>query len=199
MDLVGFFFYLFPLLSNILKLKPSKSASIPLLIKGSFFFTRIKNIKDFIHQGRGEETKGWEKQMFRPDQPTYPENRSLCECLVSVAEDAGFPVYLASPVTGLQVAWKEDLGNVFSLHKWASNYFTMCPGTCIMTGWKPDNLKAEVRVVGVRAAMEWMGSWVLGWGESVRNFALEFLVKQNCFKFSRAKSFCSLAWHTLPS
>lgn len=39
----------------------------------------------------------------------------------------------------------------------------------------------------------------VGVGGSVRNFALEFLVKQNCFKFSRAKSFCSLAWHTLPS
>ena len=42
---------------------------------------------------------------------------SPCLCLVSEAEDAGFPVYLASPVTGLQVAWKEDLGNVFSFHK----------------------------------------------------------------------------------
>jgi len=37
--------------------------------------------------------------------------------LVSEAEDGGLPVYLASPVSGLQVAWKEDLGNVFPFHK----------------------------------------------------------------------------------
>lgn len=46
-----------------------------------------------------------------------PQNGFWCECLVSDIEDAGFPVDLVSPVTGLQVAWKEDLGNVFSHHK----------------------------------------------------------------------------------
>lgn len=46
-----------------------------------------------------------------------PQNGFWCECLVSDIEDAGFPVDLVNPVTGLQVAWKEDLGNVFSHHK----------------------------------------------------------------------------------
>lgn len=36
MKLVGFYFYPFPILYKILKLKSSKSAAIPLLIKGTF-------------------------------------------------------------------------------------------------------------------------------------------------------------------
>lgn len=131
------------------------------------------------------------------DPPT--QNWFWCECLVSGAEDAGFPVYLGSPVSGLQVAWKEDLGNVFSHHTWESNYFTMCPGTYIMTGWKLKTISKQ----------RW-GRW--GWGNSggreasswvlkevVRNFASEFLVK-HCYKFFqrllRDKSLCSLAWNT---
>lgn len=84
--------------------------------KGKWFLNMNK-VKDYIHQGRRKAEKSRCSDVDHDQPISYPENQSLCECLVSEAEDAGFPVYLTSPVTGLQVAWKEDLGNVFSLHK----------------------------------------------------------------------------------
>lgn len=71
------------------------------------------------------------------------------------------------------MAWKEDLGNVFSLHKCTSNYFTMCPGICIH-----DRLEAKDDLKSDEGKEELWGGVR---GETVRTSS-KFFVIHNHFK-----------------
>lgn len=125
-------------------------------------FTREKNkVKGLYIEGEGRLGK----QTFRcgSSSLTYLPRESVLVCSVSEPGDAGFPVYLACPVTGLTGGLERRFRNCFLLSINEHQIILQC--ALVYTLWQVGRLETEFSKAEETAAVgEQEGEW---WGEEL--------------------------------